>query len=96
MEKFLATETLVIELLLVVSIVAIVVRRLRIPYTVALVVVGLLITFQQPLEVDLTPELILSLFVPPLLFEAAFQPRFSSGEFSSPLRRLCRFSRHLH
>ncbi|PYT01744.1 MAG: Na+/H+ antiporter [Acidobacteria bacterium] len=76
MEKFLATETLVIELLLVVSIVAIVVRRLRIPYTVALVVVGLLITFQQPLEVDLTPELILSLFVPPLLFEAAFHIEF--------------------
>lgn len=76
MEKFLATETLVIELLLVVSIVAIAVRRLRIPYTVALVVVGLLITFQQPLEVDLTPELILSLFVPPLVFEAAFHIEF--------------------
>ena len=76
MEKFLATETLIIELLLVVSIVAIAVRRLRIPYTVALVVVGLLITFQQPLDIDLTPELILSLFVPPLVFEAAFHIEF--------------------
>ena len=72
MEHFLATETVVIELLLVVSLVAIFVRRLRIPYTVALVIVGLLITSQQSLEFNLTPELILALFVPPLVFEAAF------------------------
>jgi CPA1 family monovalent cation:H+ antiporter len=76
MEQFLATETLIIELLLIVSLVAIAVRRLRVPYTVALVIVGLLITFQQPLEVDLTPELILALFVPPLIFEAAFHIEF--------------------
>ncbi len=72
MEQFLITETLIIELLLIASLVAIAVRRLRIPYTVALVIVGLLITFQQPLEINLTPELILALFVPPLVFEAAF------------------------
>ena len=72
MEHFLATETLVIELLLIVSIVAIAVRRLRIPYTVALVIVGLLITFQSTLKFELTSELILALFVPPLVFEAAF------------------------
>jgi CPA1 family monovalent cation:H+ antiporter len=73
MEQFLSTETLVIELLLIASLVAMAVRRLRIPYTVALVVVGLLITFQSRLEFELTPELILALFVPPLVFEAAFQ-----------------------
>ncbi len=72
MEQFLSTETLVIELLLIVSMVAIAVRRLRIPYTVALVVAGLLITFQSPMKTELTPELILALFVPPLVFEAAF------------------------
>lgn len=72
METFLSTETLVIELLLIASLVAIVVRRLQVPYTVALVVVGLLLTSQSPLQVDLTPELILALFVPPLVFEAAF------------------------
>ncbi len=68
----LATETIVIELLLVVSLVAIAVRRLRVPYTVALVVVGLVITFQQGSPLQLTSELILALFVPPLVFEAAF------------------------
>ena len=72
MDQFLSTETLIIELLLIVSIVAIAVRRLRIPYTVALVIVGLLITFQSTLKFELTPELILALFVPPLVFEAAF------------------------
>jgi CPA1 family monovalent cation:H+ antiporter len=78
MENFLATETLIIELLLIVALVALAVRRLRIPYTVALVVVGLLITFQQPLDFELTPELILSLFIPPLVFEAAFHLEFKS------------------
>jgi len=72
MDQFLSTETLIIELLLIVSIVAIAVRRLRIPYTVALVIVGLLITFQSSLKFELTPELILALLVPPLVFEAAF------------------------
>lgn len=72
MEQFLTTETLIIGLLLIASLVAIAVRRLRVPYTVALVIVGLLITFQSPLKLSLTPELILALFVPPLVFEAAF------------------------
>ncbi len=72
MAQFLNTETLIIELLLIVSIVAIVVRRLQIPYTVALVIVGLLLTTQSQLQLELTPELILAVFVPPLVFEAAF------------------------
>ncbi len=72
MQQFLNTETLIIELLLIASLVAIVVRRLRIPYTVALVVVGLLLTSQSTVNFELTPELILALFVPPLVFEAAF------------------------
>lgn len=73
-------ETLVIELLVVVSLVAIVVRRLRIPYTVALVVTGLLVslalpwleTFLGEINIELTEDLILALFVPPLIFEAAY------------------------
>ena len=72
MQQFLNTETLIIELLLIASLVAIAVRRLHIPYTVALVVVGLLLTTQSNVKFDLTPELILALFVPPLVFEAAF------------------------
>jgi CPA1 family monovalent cation:H+ antiporter len=77
MEQLLNTETLIIGLLLIVSLVAMAVRRLRVPYTVALVVAGLLITYQSAAEVNLTPELILALFVPPLVFEAAFHLNIS-------------------
>jgi CPA1 family monovalent cation:H+ antiporter len=77
MEQFISTEILIIALLLVVSLVAIGVRRMHIPYMVALVIAGLLLTTQSPIKVELTPELILALFVPPLVFEAAFQLNFS-------------------
>jgi CPA1 family monovalent cation:H+ antiporter len=75
MDQFLQSETLILELLLIVSLVAIAVRRLHIPYTVALVVVGLVITLLHPSQISLTPELILTIFIPPLLFEAAFHLR---------------------
>lgn len=53
--------------------VAIAVRRLRIPYTVALVLVGLLLGTLQLIEPPhLTKDLLFSLFLPGLLFEAAF------------------------
>jgi CPA1 family monovalent cation:H+ antiporter len=77
MQQFLNTEILIVELLLIASLVAIVVRRLHIPYTVALVVVGLLLTTQSTVDFALTPELILALFVPPLVFEAAFHLNFT-------------------
>ena len=89
MAQFLSTETLIIELLLIASLVAIAVRRLRIPYSVALVVVGLLLTTQSPVEIDLTPELILALFraavglrsrLPPELQRAAHQ---SAGDLAA-------------
>jgi CPA1 family monovalent cation:H+ antiporter len=39
---------------------------------VTLVVIGLLIAIPTSLELEATPELILAIFVPPLIFEAAF------------------------
>ncbi len=77
MDQFLSTETLIIVLLIVVSLVATLVRRLRVPYIVALVLVGLLLTIRSPFKIELTPELILALFVPPLVFEAAFHLNFN-------------------
>ena len=70
--SLIATEMLVVSILLVVSLVAIVVRRVRMPYTVALVLAGLLLALQTRLRLQMTPELVLALFLPPLLFEAAF------------------------
>jgi CPA1 family monovalent cation:H+ antiporter len=76
MEDFLDNQTLIVGLILITTFVAIAVRRIRLPYTVALVLVGLFISYQRPLDIEVTPELILSLFVPPLIFEAAFHLDF--------------------
>src|SRR5512146_2988015 len=84
MEQFVHTEILIIGLLLVASLVAIAVRRLQIPYTVALVVAGLVLTLQSGVKFELTPELILVLFVPPLIFEAAFHLNFNDLRRSLP------------
>src|SRR4030066_428207 len=72
MDQLLQVETLILELLLVASVVAIVGRRFRLPYTVALVLAGLALSIRSGLDIQLTPNLILSLFLPPLVFEAAF------------------------
>jgi CPA1 family monovalent cation:H+ antiporter len=76
MQDLLQTETIIIELLLIVSVVAILMQRIRLPYTVALVLVGLALAFQEAIEFELTETLILALFLPPLLFEAAFHIEF--------------------
>ncbi len=72
MDQLVQIELLVLEVLLIVSVVAVGVRHFRIPYTVALVLVGLALSLRAPLGIQLTPDLILTLFIPPLVFEAAF------------------------
>ncbi len=58
-------------LLTLAALVAIVTRRIRLPYTVALVIVGLGLSFiPNPFGFELSSELILALLVPPLIFEA--------------------------
>jgi len=78
MEGFLVTETFIVLMVMVATLVAIAVRRIRLPYTVSLVLVGLFLSVQRfiAIEVELTPELILAIFVPPLIFEAAFHLDF--------------------
>jgi CPA1 family monovalent cation:H+ antiporter len=70
-------ETTFIFLFMIATAVAIAVRRLKIPYTVALVVAGLILglahAFQPP---HLTKELLYTIFLPGLLFEAAFHINF--------------------
>ncbi|MBN2437990.1 MAG: Na+/H+ antiporter [Deltaproteobacteria bacterium] len=71
------TETLFILLFVVATAVAIAVQRLAVPYTVALVftglVLGLLHVFEAP---HLTKALLFGVFLPGLLFEAAFHIEF--------------------
>ncbi len=67
-------EVSIVILLSIAALVAIISRRIRLPYTVALVLVGLLLSFfPNPLQIDVSSDLILSILVPPLLFEATLQ-----------------------
>jgi CPA1 family monovalent cation:H+ antiporter len=50
----------------------------QIPYTLLLVIVGLGLAFIDIRLVNLSPELILEIFLPPLLFEAAWNVRWRS------------------
>jgi CPA1 family monovalent cation:H+ antiporter len=69
----LALESALVVSLIVVVTVALLARRVNIPYTLALVVTGLFLGSLDLIpEVVLTPDLILLVFLPPLLFEASF------------------------
>ncbi len=64
-------ETLLV-LLLVVFAIAVLVQRVRLPYTIALVLAGLLGFAPGFRHIFLTPDLILIVFLPVLLFEGAY------------------------
>ena len=71
--QFVQVEEIIIGLLLVSAVVSLVAQRLRIPYTVGLVLVGFGLTlFGRTAVPNITSELILVILVPPLVFEAAF------------------------
>jgi CPA1 family monovalent cation:H+ antiporter len=71
---------IVVELLFMASLVALVSKRLRFPFTIGLVIIGLLtgwvsksIPVLHPLsELRLTPDVVVFVFLPMLLFQAAF------------------------
>jgi len=60
-----------IVLLLIACGVGVAVKYVRIPYTVALVLVGLFVGISGFPRIELTKELVFLLFLPPLLFESA-------------------------
>lgn len=76
-------EIIFVLLLLLITAVALIVRKVRIPYTVALVLAGLVLAILPTegvlapgtlfLNNETTSELILALLVPPLIFEAALR-----------------------
>jgi CPA1 family monovalent cation:H+ antiporter len=70
----------VLALLLVAAVVGMGARRLRLPYTLALVLAGIglgLLPLPELRDVHLTPDLLLAIFLPALLFEAAYHVEFS-------------------
>jgi len=74
-ENIIIIEEIIIGLLLIASVVAITARQLRLPYTVGLVLIGLALTFLTATDVNISPQIILAMLVPPLVFEAAFHIR---------------------
>jgi Na+:H+ antiporter len=72
-----ATEATLLALFIVIIVVGLLARYFRLPYTTVLVVAGLGLEFLRFLpKIELTPELVLLLFLPPLAFEAAFHLDF--------------------
>jgi CPA1 family monovalent cation:H+ antiporter len=58
------------------ALVTIVARRINLPYTVALVAVGMAASVAEPLKVEITPQLVLVVLLPALIFEASYQTDF--------------------
>ena len=81
---FLSTTLSFLSLLLVVSITFTLAKRHRLPYTVLLVAVGILIGTLAPMipgleyidDFELTPDILLYVFLPVLLFESAYNLKF--------------------
>jgi len=74
--NLLGVEQIIIFFLLVIAITTWISNKLPIPYTVGLVVAGLILTIIPAFDIELpelTSELILALFLPPILFQAAYQ-----------------------
>ncbi len=70
-------EIVFVTLFSVATLVALIARAIRVPYTVALVVAGLILGATHALESPhLTQELLYAVFLPGLLFEAAFHLDF--------------------
>src|SRR6185295_4470026 len=67
-----ATIQIAVLLLVVVAAVAVAARRLRVPPAILLVVVGVVLALVPGLpRVELVPELVLLLVLPPLIYDAA-------------------------
>jgi CPA1 family monovalent cation:H+ antiporter len=59
------------------ALVTLLARRINLPYTVALVAFGIVAgVLAQPLRVEITPQLVLVVLLPALIFEASYQTDF--------------------
>ena len=73
-------------ILLTASLVAMVSRRLKLPYSVGLVIAGIVLALlPSAVELPLTRDLIFNIFLPPLVFEAALQLEWKAFRRDLPL-----------
>jgi CPA1 family monovalent cation:H+ antiporter len=64
-------------ILLIACVVAMVSRRMRLPYSVGLVAAGILLSFVPvTIAIPLSPDMVFTVLLPPLIFEAALQIRW--------------------
>jgi CPA1 family monovalent cation:H+ antiporter len=71
-------ELEIIFLLMVITSVAMGIRYFKLPYTIALIFAGIILSFFDIFpDIRLTPQLIFHVLLPPLLFEAAFNLNFT-------------------
>lgn len=74
-----------VALLLIATIVGIISHRVRLPYTVLLMVAGIALSFIGLVpDIDLTQELLIGVFLPALLFEAAIHFSFDELKRFAP------------
>ena len=79
-------ELVLISLLVAVAVLSAASRAIGVPYPIVLVLGGLVMGFIPGIpEVELEPELVLVIFLPPLLYSAAFfaRARHSSTDHAS-------------
>jgi CPA1 family monovalent cation:H+ antiporter len=80
-------EVVITGLLLAVAALGALACRLKVPYPIMLVIGGAIFGFIPGLpEIDLEPDLVLALFLPPLLYKSAIYANF--GDFRTNLRGL--------
>ena len=73
-------------ILLTASLVAMISRRLKLPYSVGLVIAGIVLALvPSAVEFPLTRDLIFNIFLPPLIFEAALQLEWEAFRRDLPL-----------
>jgi CPA1 family monovalent cation:H+ antiporter len=58
------------------ALVTLLARRIQLPYTVALVAFGIAAGIVAPLRIEITPQLVLVVLLPALIFEASYQTDF--------------------
>jgi len=82
----------IVLILLVASIVAMASRRIKLPYSVGLVLAGAGVSYlPAAVNIPLTRELIFSVFLPPLIFEAALQLHWTPFRRDLPLNGILAF-----
>ncbi|WP_246673274.1 cation:proton antiporter [Mesorhizobium sp. B2-9-1] len=79
-------------ILLTASLVAMISRRLRLPYSVGLVAAGIALGFVPGgTELPLSRELIFTVFLPPLIFQAALEIEWRHFRVNLPVTALLAF-----